>query len=777
MKRTFKKMILCAAAPILLAALKTNVSAQSIKGRVIDENDEPLAYANVMLQKADSTYLGGAMTDTLGVFVLETAPQAAMVNISFIGYEPYITEVHGSDMGTIRMVPDSEMLSKAVVKGYLPKTVIKGDAFVTPVENSVLADAGSANDVLEKLPGVISKDGEYEVIGKGSPIIYINGRLIRDNSELEQLSSKEIKSVDVVQNPGARYDATVKAVIRIQTIKRVGDGFGFDVRSSWSQSEYTNLNETINMNYRYNNLDIFGSLVYSDSESFQDTETHQTLASKQMLETVQTGHRDRRTQAITPTLGLNWQISDIHSAGIRYRPGFSLRTSTTQDFRTSATLDGILDDETNTVAEGHSDPSPTHELNMYYNGTAGKLAIDFNADFHDSRSNGKTTYNELSQHQDDRILNTVSNTHNRLYASKLTLTYPVLGGVLTAGSEFSNTVRYDEYLNGEGYVPSAFTTIRESETSAYAEYTYPLSFGSLTAGLRYEHIGFRYYENEVFKEDQSRTYDNFYPNASFSAVAGPFQFLLNYSAKTSRPHYSYLSNSLVYIDRYCMQQGNPLLRPEMNHDVSFAAVWKFVQAGISYQTVKNAILETATAQEGTDNAILIYHDNFYKNIPTMQVMVAATPTIGIWHPRLTLALVKQWLTMESLGEEIKMNQALPVIQFDNTLTLPKGFTLNCDYTFQGKGDSRVYRLQKATNTLNASIRKSFLKNALAVEVFANNILDDEATETRIYSKVYSIRQWSNRSMRTYGITLRYNFNTTQSKYKGTGAGAQQKRRM
>ena len=671
-----KHIIIGAVTPLLLAALSINSSAQSLRGKVVDENNEPLAYANVMLQKADSTYLGGAMTDTLGIFTLNTAPEASMLQVSFIGYESYHAPIKGEDMGTIVMVPDTEMLGRAVVKGYLPKTVIKGDAFVTPVENSVLAEAGSAGDVLKKLPGIVTKDGGYEVIGKGTPIIYINGRLLRDNSELEQLSSREIKSVDVVQNPGARYDATVKAVIRIQTIKRVGDGFGFDIRSTWSQSEYTNLNETINMNYRHNGLDIFGSLMYSDSESFQDTDLYQTLKSKQILETEQKGHLEGRTKAFNPTVGINWQINDSHSAGIRYRPGFNLGTSSTQDFRTSATLDGILDDETNTVAEGRSDPSPTHELNMYYNGTAGKLAIDFNADFHDSRSNGKTTYNELSQHQDDRILNTVSNTHNRLYASKLTFTYPILGGVLTAGSEYSNTIRYDEYLNGEGYVPSAFTTIRESETSAYAEYTYPLGFGSLTAGLRYEHIGFRYYENEVFKEDQSRTYDNFYPNASFSAAAGPFQFLLNYSAKTSRPHYSYLSNSLVYIDRYCMQQGNPLLRPEMNHDVSLAAVWKFVQAGISYQTVKNAILETATAQEGTDNAILIYHDNFYKNIPTMQVMVAATPTIGIWHPRLTLALVKQWLTMESLGEEVKMNQALPVIQFDNTLTLPKGFTLN-----------------------------------------------------------------------------------------------------
>jgi hypothetical protein len=143
------------------------------------------------------------------------------------------------------MVPDREMLNRAIVKSYLPKTVIKGDAFVTAVENSVLAEAGSANDVLKKLPGVISTSKGFEVIGKGTPIIYINGRLVRDNSELEQLNSKDIKSVDVVQNPGARYDATVKAVIRIQTIRKVGDGFSFDLRSSVWQSSDTDLNETI----------------------------------------------------------------------------------------------------------------------------------------------------------------------------------------------------------------------------------------------------------------------------------------------------------------------------------------------------------------------------------------------------------------------------------------------------------------------------------------------------------------------------------------------------
>ena len=766
-----------AAIPLLLAVLPLNASAQSLKGKVVDENNEPLAYANVMLQKADSTYLSGTMTDTLGMFILTPDPAASMLHVSFIGYETYLAPVKGMDFGTIRMIPDAEMLGKAVVKGYLPKTVIKGDAFVTPVENSVLAEAGSANDVLKKLPGVVSKDGGYEVIGKGTPIIYINGRLLRDNSELEQLSSREIKSVDVVQNPGARYDATVKAVIRIQTVKRVGDGFGFDISSKWAQSKYTNLNEVLNMNYRHNGLDFFASAAYSDSEYFQDTDLYQTLKSKQLLETEQKGHLESRTKAFNPTVGLNWQIAERHSVGVRYRPTFILGTSSMQDFKTSASLDGLLDDQTNTVADGHSDPSQTHEMNMYYNGTAGKLNIDFNADFHDSRANNFQTYNEASTHQDDRILNTVSNTHNRLYASKLTLTYPIFGGILTAGSEYSNTTRYDEYTNSEGYIPSAYTTIKESETSAYAEYVYPLPFGSLTAGLRYEHIGFDYYENEVLKQEQSRTYDNLYPNASFAAVAGPFQFLLSYSAKTTRPHYSYLTNSLIYIDRYSMQQGNPLLRPEMNHDASLAVVWKFIQAGVSYQVVKNAILHQGTVPKDMDNVILIYYDNFDRKIPTMQAMISATPTFGIWHPRLTLALVKQWLTMDSIDGTINLDQPLPVIQFSNTLVLPKGFMINADYAFQGKGDSRIYHLMRPTNTLNASVRKGFLNNTLTLEIFANDILDDNITLMRMYNDAYSLNQWSKVSMRTFGMTLRYNFNTTQSKYKGTGAGTSQKERM
>lgn len=222
-------------AALLWAGISMNGLAQTLTGKVTDENDEPLAYANVVLQKADSTFIAGTVTDTLGIFRLPAHNDATMLQVSFVSYNTICLQIVGKDFGTIKMEPDAEMIGKAVVKAVLPKTEIQGDAFVTKIENTILSEAGSANDVLKKLPGVIAKESGFEVFGKGTPIIYINGRLVRDYSELELLNSNEIKSVDVVQNPGARYDATVRAVIRIKTIRRQGEGFGFNLRSSWYQ--------------------------------------------------------------------------------------------------------------------------------------------------------------------------------------------------------------------------------------------------------------------------------------------------------------------------------------------------------------------------------------------------------------------------------------------------------------------------------------------------------------------------------------------------------------
>ena len=204
---------------VLLASLLAVISslysdAQTITGKVTDEYDIPLAYANIILQKEDHSYIDGTITDTTGRFSIVGHQDAAMVQISFIGYETVYRTL--DNLETIKLTPDTEVIGKSVVKATLPKTEIKGDAFVTKIENSILSEAGSASDVLIRLPGVTYKDEDYEVFGKGTPQIYINGRLVRDNAELEQLNSNEIRNVEVVQNPGATYHKETGRRIRLR---------------------------------------------------------------------------------------------------------------------------------------------------------------------------------------------------------------------------------------------------------------------------------------------------------------------------------------------------------------------------------------------------------------------------------------------------------------------------------------------------------------------------------------------------------------------------------
>ena len=761
----------------ILILISFESSGQTITGKVLDEYDAPLAYANVIMQNADSTFLAGTITDTSGVFVLDADPEAVRVQVSFISYHTKYIEIEGSDLGIIRMVPDAEMLGKAVVRAILPKTEIVGDAFVTKIENSVLAEAGSANDVLKKLPGVIQKDGSFEVFGKGVPVIYINGRLLRDNSELEHLNSNEIKSVDVVQNPGARYDATVKAVIRINTVKRTGEGFSFDLRSSLMQSRNTDLVETVNMNYRYNALDVFGSMSYNQTESFQDMEVIQTLHSKNPLQLKQDGTYTGNTGTMTPTLGFNYQFNENHSIGARYRPQIILVNRTIGDIRTEAMIGGKLDDNTNTLTDGDSDRNMTHQANMYYNGTIGNLNVDFNADIISGGSNSQTIYNEQSELHEDRIVSTLSHTMNRLYASKLVLTYPFLGGIMTAGSEYTYTNRDDDYFNAENYVPNSNTTIREDNTNAFVEYMHPYLLGSITVGMRYEHLGFNCYESDVLQEDQSHKFDNFYPSASISANTGEFKFQLSYATKTTRPSYSLMSNSVTYIDRYSITKGNPYLLPEINHDISFAAVWNYLQFAASYQLTQRAHVHIGAVQEGVDNGMILYTTNFDRNIPRLQAMLSASPTISFWYPRFTVGVLKQWLSIDYLGEEKRMNTPIPFVACSNTFVLPKGFRLSLDYTYTGKGCERVYELVRATHNLDISVRKSFFEDALSIELKGTDLLNRQAQTVRMFSNMYDIYQENIFDSRQAVLTVRYKFNSANNKYKGTGAGEQQKSRL
>ena len=206
---------------------------QTIRGWIVDEQRSPIEYANIIaLSVRDSSLVTGAITDNAGAFQLYVPNDAKVfLRISGVGYtQSNVSLPLATD--TLQLKAEAKTMEGITVTAQRPKMAIRNDALVTTIIGSSLAKAGSGNDVLKRIPLLSGKDGNYSVVGKGSAVIYINNRRVNDATELERLNSSDIKDVEVVTNPGARYDASVRAVIRIHTVKRAGDGFGFDARSS-----------------------------------------------------------------------------------------------------------------------------------------------------------------------------------------------------------------------------------------------------------------------------------------------------------------------------------------------------------------------------------------------------------------------------------------------------------------------------------------------------------------------------------------------------------------
>ena len=250
MKKIKDFTILCCLMFMTVAA-----QAQSISGKLVDEQNQPLSYANViLLSLPDSTFVSGAITDEKGDFRLMKDERGKLIRISSVGYLTLYKEVK-ENLGTIQMKPDAQLLGEVVVKANLPITRAKGDAMVTTVAGTLLEKAGNANDLLDKIPNVSAGGGSVNVFGSGQAEVYINGRKMRNASELEQLSSDNIKSVEVVHIPGARYDAEVKAVVRILTKRPQGEGFGFNNITSTNYQWEWSFNEQFDFNYRKGGLD------------------------------------------------------------------------------------------------------------------------------------------------------------------------------------------------------------------------------------------------------------------------------------------------------------------------------------------------------------------------------------------------------------------------------------------------------------------------------------------------------------------------------------------
>lgn len=664
----------------------------------------------------------------------------------------------------------SKELGEVVVKAHLPQYKKTHEGLLTNVAGTVLSKMGTAEDVLKHVPSIVKKQDGYEVVGKGTPIIYINGRKMQDIGELDNIKSSDIKSVEVIQNPGAAYDASVNAVIKIKTIKKKGEGFGFDTRSVYWYNKHANTIQQVNMNYRHNGLNLFATYKFSDATWMQKATYEQTVHVDTLWQQHNNNEVTGRIESHRLISGFSYDFNANHSIGARYTltsPGYS---RSKVFFDSQVTADDKFYDYIKADGLSVDKDNPSHQLNAYYNGILGKTTIDLNTDLYFSTNRAYAYSDEQSLEHDSRNVNSKNRVSNKMVATKLVITSPLLGGNLSYGAEYINTHRNDDYeVNRTDLLANSYSKLEEQTASPFIQYAHLTPIGNITAGLRYEYVRFKYYDAGIYQPEQSRSFRNLFPTISYGAKIGKVMAQLSYSVKTSRPSYSQLSNNVSYMNRFTRQTGNPYLDNETNHRVELSGVWKFIQFMVNYKDSRNAIIYWAEQIPGNEAITMISRKNV-KSLKSMTAYISAAPKIGIWAPQINLGMQKPWFTLHTDVASYRLNRPIFMGNFNNAFSLPCGITLNVDYRYQSNGNTMNVYLAKEQHVLDVSISKSFLKDALTLEIKGNDLLYKCWDADLLYNQKMELLQVSKRGTRDLQLTLRYKFNTTRSKYKGTGAG-------
>lgn len=764
---------------IFVLAIIINVitaEAQSISGRVVDKQYNPIANANVLLlSPVDSSFIRGVVSDAEGKFIVQAEEKECILKISSIGFVPRICSVSSNSIGDILLEPYNQTLKEVVVKASIPTMKMIAGGINVDVQHSLLSQAGTALEVLSEMPRVnVSSSGGISVFGKGTPLVYINNKKVRNNIELQQLESKDIKSVEIITAPGARYSAQVGSVIRINTIKRIGDYLSMFAVTRGGYSKDTYGVAGVSATYRKKGLELNIYPYYSNSIIAENNDfTTSSRFNDYTLKTMQHGEFSSRTQTFSPSAKISYDFNSHHSIGASVY------------LRNTLKYNGFMPSSYKTLrngsAQGEVSQSSTHNydadrqsVNAYYIGKIGKWSIQADGTYVNTKVDQGQHVTEVGTWYDDRVVNTLSMQNSHLWAWKAVGERKLWKGQLSLGLEQSYSHVKANSSNMEGYIDDSENKIRENNYACFATYGFGLGEWTLGTGIRYEHVNSDYYSFGILDPDVSRNYTDLYPNVYAMWNKNNWGLQLSYSKKTRRPSYSQLRSYRQYDNRFMYESGSPDLQPAINHDVELMVIWNWVNASFDYTYVRDAMIWKYDIYNQQETSY-----SHWLNIDKRQdisISVVMQPKFGAYQPQLMLAYGQQFLDAHKYGFVSSLQKPDFVASLTNKYVINKKFWLSLQGALDTGHDSGSQE-HKAFGIVNFRAYKSFLKGTLAFNLYVNDIFKSQREQWKI--RTYSVEASKDCYNYTRSVELKvtYSFKYKKSKYKGQGAGKAEQDRL
>jgi hypothetical protein len=780
------------------------IQSALLRGIITNQKGEPVPYANAALLSPEGVLLEGAVTDEAGAFSISTTKTARVkLVVSSLGYTSFTSEEFElqaglqKDFGTLVLADEVTGLDEVTVKATRPQIIIEPDKTIVNVEGTVMAEGANALDVLGRSPGVfITSDGSINLNGRTGVTVMINDRPMYMSaadltSFLRSMPADNIKSIEVITSPSARFDAEGAAgVINIQLKKNTVDGVFGNVMLGGQYNGKAAPNAGITLNVKKGKWTSNGTFNYNENVEINDLEIERNFQVEggkstflQDSRIVERSHPPSFTGAanyeLTPTqnLGINVQASNSASNGLN-----NSGTRISNPEQTNGTSFTSINDS--------EDQRSRFFTNLHYDAKldtlGGKISADLDFTVMDMGSNAllNNAYSTGLAQSKDQVL-TVNDMYYTIFTSKVDWIKPFKGGkILESGLkgswvESDNNLDLSRGVNDGPLQPDPNSNrfiYQENVLAAYSSLKGDLSKKlSYQAGLRMEYsdvTGTSKTLNQVNRQE----YVNLFPSVFLQhKISDAYQVVYNVNRRITRPNYRLLNPFVYYIDPLTTEKGNPSLRPQYSTNFEMDHVIKGTyQLTVGYSVTEDAFMQVFEQDEEARSSTT-YTANFdkTKNINFQGVVPVE---LAKWWNTSNLVQVNYNKFKSLLGIDIlDISQVSYLLRTQHNFNLPKGFKFELVGIYLspqiwGQGEIRGF------GWVDAGMTKSLMKDKLSLSINGGDLFRTQWIRASInFADIdTSIRQYRNEQ--SARITLRYNFSKGQSFRVNSNSGSSEERK-
>lgn len=809
MKTITSKILHILAVINLVSALANAQSANSYKlsGSLADEKGQPIGYATVSLLKAnDSALVKGTLSSAAGQYIFDhLAAGSYIIRATEVGYSKavstvfIITEEHQDfSLPLLTLKVSSNSLATVTVTASKPMIERKIDRTVMNVENSVLSAGNSALEILARAPGVtIDKDDNISLNGKGGVNVMINDKMTYLSAAqlatlLRSTDGNTIKSIELMTNPSAKYDASGNSgIINIKLKKNTQSGTNGSVVLGAGYGKHARENGTFSLNHKQGDLNVFGSFSHSDSKSEFKLNQQRIVTDSGKTYFDQRSITERLYHNNSYRLGADLATGKNNTVGFLANGYFNSSSSEGNANTNIGSQPNVINsyqDQLSNKSNNYKNFSLNLNDNLKIDTIGQQLSFDLDYSRFNNKSNseyntnfylpnGSTATPFVSLLQQTPSLITI-------HAAKLDYALP-----LNKNTKFEAGIKYSEVktdnnvqaqtLQDKSYINDTTLTNRfvydEKIAAGYVNLSQTIHNTTIQAGLRAEHTSS---DGDLINNgsDVKRNYLDFFPSVFVNQKINDKNDIgISYSKRVDRPDYEVLNPFVYYIDQYSYFKGNPFLTPQYTNKVELNYTYNHslnVELGFShsYNYLTNVVLTDPSTKVAAYTWLNLQSENYYN------ISISSPYTVNKWWSGSvnTSAYYSQFKSDSLLGGQYNKGLVSLHVQTSQYLQVAKNYKAEVMVSYDSPFIYGTYHYNhRATSDIGLS--HSFADKRANLKLSVSDIFNtDKMTFTSKY-QTNDITAQAQRESRIARLSFTYNFGNKSIKSRNHNAGADEEK--